>query len=128
MPGVLIIEGPAYRADAEGRDLTVGKFCERFDRHGPINRFPLVVIVDDSEFAARTMDNFLWTTFTRSDPATDVYGIESFTADKHWGCHGALVIDARTKPHHAPPLVEDPAVTRRGDALAAPGGPLHGVI
>lgn len=128
MPGVLVVEGPAYRADAEGRDRVVERFCERFDRHAPVNRFPLVVIVDDSEFAARTLDNFLWTTFTRSDPASDVYGIESFIVDKHWGCHGSVFIDARSKPHHAPPLVEDPAVTRRVDALAAPGGPLHGVI
>jgi 4-hydroxy-3-polyprenylbenzoate decarboxylase len=48
--------------------------------------------------------------------------------DKHWGCAGALVIDARIKSHHAPPLVEDPAVSRRVDALAAPGGPLHGIL
>ena len=54
------------------------------------------------------MNNFLWTTFTRSNPAVDVRGIGEFTDDKHWGCRGSLVIDARSKPHHAPPLVEDP--------------------
>ena len=43
---------------------------------------------------------------------------------KHWGCHGGLVIDARIKPRHAPPLVEDPEVSRKIDALAARGGPL----
>lgn len=128
MPGVLVVEGPSYRADAEGCDRAVEKFCNSFDLHAPINRFPLIVIVDDSEFASRTLDNFLWTTFTRSDPASDVHGIESFVTDKHWGCNGALLIDARTKPHHAPPLIEDSDVTRRVDALAAPGGPLHGVI
>jgi 4-hydroxy-3-polyprenylbenzoate decarboxylase len=32
------------------------------------------------------------------------------------------------KPHHAPPLVEDPSVSRRVDALAAPGGPLYGIL
>jgi len=74
------------------------------------------VVADDSEFAARTLSNFLWTTFTRSNPAADIYGIESSVVDKHWGCQGALVIDARAKPHHAPPLVEDPEVTRRVDA------------
>ena len=46
------------------------------------------------------------------------------TEHKHWGCRGALVIDARIKPHHAPPVVEDPEVTRRVDALAARGGRL----
>ena len=100
----------------------------RLNRRDAINNFPLVVVVDQSEFAARNLDNFLWTTFTRSNPATDIYGIEAFIRDKHWGCFGSLVIDARAKPHHAPPLVEDPEVTRRVDALAAPGGPLHGIF
>jgi len=35
----------------------------------------------------------------------------SFTQQRPWGCRGSLVIDARIKPHHAPPLIEDPEVT-----------------
>lgn len=96
-------------------------------RH-PINRFPLCVLVDDAEFTARTLSNLLWVTFTRSNPAADVDGIEAFIEEKHWGCRGSLVIDARIKPHHAPPLVEDPEVTRRVDQRAASGGALHGII
>ena len=76
----------------------------------------------------KNQENFLWTTFTRSNPATDIEGIEPFESGRHWGCRGSLVIDARRKPHHAPPLVEDPAVTRCVEALAAPGGPLDGII
>jgi len=138
LPGVLVVEGPhcgagvspagAAGTAAPQADRAITQFCQRFDRRDAINEFPLIVVVDESDFAAGSLENFLWTTFTRSDPASDVYGIEPFVADKHWGCHGSLVIDARTKPHHAPPLIEDPAVTRRVDALAAPGGPLHGVI
>jgi len=67
-------------------------------------------------------------TFTRSNPAADIHGVGACTRQKHWGCDGPLVIDARIKPHHAPPLEEDPAVTKRVKALAAPGGPLHGVF
>jgi 4-hydroxy-3-polyprenylbenzoate decarboxylase len=128
LPGILVVEGPPCRGAGDGRDATVERFCTAYRRHDAINGFPLVVVVDQSDIAARTLDNFLWTTFTRSNPATDVYGVESFVADKHWGCAGSLVIDARSKPHHAPPLVEDPAVTKRVDTLAARGGPLHGVI
>ncbi len=128
LPGILVVQGPAYRADAEGVDRMVGRFCAGYDRLDAVNGFPLVVVVDDSKFASRSLCNFLWTTFTRSNPAADVYGIESFVTQKHWGCSGSLVIDARSKPHHAPPLVEDPEVTRRVDALAARGGPLHGII
>jgi 4-hydroxy-3-polyprenylbenzoate decarboxylase len=70
----------------------------------------------------------LWVTFTRSNPAADIQGIGAVSEQKHWGCSGSLVIDARIKPHHAPPLLEDPEVTRRVDRLGAPGGPLHGII
>ena len=68
------------------------------------------MIVDDSEFTARNLGNFLWVTFTRSNPAADIDGIDAFIDQKHWGCRGPLVIDARIKPHHAPPLVDDPEI------------------
>jgi 4-hydroxy-3-polyprenylbenzoate decarboxylase len=67
-------------------------------------------------------------TFTRSNPAADIEGVGASIVQKHWGCTGPLVIDARRKPHHAPPLEEDPEVERRVDRLGAPGGPLHGII
>ncbi|MCC6448472.1 MAG: 3-octaprenyl-4-hydroxybenzoate carboxy-lyase, partial [Chitinophagaceae bacterium] len=65
---------------------------------------------------------------TRSNPSHDIYGIGSFTENKHWGCKGSLVIDARIKPHHAPPLEKDPEIEKRVDALGAKGGSLHGII
>ena len=128
LPGVLVVQGPECRSQRGREDAAIEAFCRNFGDDHPINRFPLMVIGDDSEFAARTLDNWLWTTFTRSNPAGDIYGIGSETVARHWGCRGALVIDARRKPHHAPPLLEDPAVEARVDALGAPGGPLHGII
>jgi len=104
------------------------RFCAAFRSDSPVGRFRWIVVVDDSQFVAESLRNFLWVTFTRANPAADVHGIESFCHEKHWGCRGPLVIDARLKPHHAPPLVEDPEVSRRVDALAAPGGSLHGIF
>jgi 4-hydroxy-3-polyprenylbenzoate decarboxylase len=124
LPGILAVQGPAYSADEPGRDSAVEGFCAAFRDDDPIHRFPLIVVVDDSEFTARNESNFHWVTFTRSNPAVDVHGIGAATRHKHFGCAGPLVIDARIKPHHAPPLIEDPQVTARIDALAARGGPL----
>ena len=93
-----------------------------------IGGFPLVLVVDDSDFVSRTLNNLLWVTFTRSNPAADIYGTGAFQNCKHWGCTGALVIDARIKPHHAPLLVEDPDVEKRIDSLGAKGSPLYGII
>jgi 4-hydroxy-3-polyprenylbenzoate decarboxylase len=128
LPGILAIQGPPYAGDLEHGDTAIERFAERIAADDPLNRFPLVVVVDDSEFSARTLNNFLWGAFTRSNPAADIYGVGADTRDKHWGCRGSLIIDARRKPRHAPPLEEDPSVTRRVDQLAAPGGPLHGII
>jgi 4-hydroxy-3-polyprenylbenzoate decarboxylase len=123
-PGILAIEGPAYVSDSNQID----SFCRAFGPDDPIRGFPLIVIVDDSEFMARNERNFLWVTFTRCNPAADIEGIDAFIEQKHWGCRGPLVIDARIKPHHAPPLIDDPEIERRVDAWAAPGRPLHGIF
>lgn len=128
LPGILVVQGPPFQSDAQGEDAAIAKFCAGFTRQDAVNLFPLIVVADDAEFTSRNLDNFLWTTFTRSDPARDVHGIEAFVQRKHWGCHGSLVIDARAKPEHPPPLIEDPEVSRRVDELAAPGKPLHGII
>jgi 4-hydroxy-3-polyprenylbenzoate decarboxylase len=128
LPGVLAITGPPFVAGANEKEPAIERFLKAVDVHHPVNRFPLVVLTDDSDFASRKLRNFLWVTFTRSNPAADVHGIGEFVRDKHWGCRGSLVIDARIKPHHAPPLVEDPEITKRVDQLGAPGGPLHGII
>lgn len=127
-PGILAVDGPSATSPRGAGDPRMEEFCSFFAADDPVNRFPLVVVTDDSDFTARTFDNFLWVTFTRSDPAADTYGIGASTSGKHWGCSGALVIDARRKPHHAPPLEEDPRVEKRVDALGAPGGVLHGII
>ncbi len=78
-----------------------------------INGFPMIVISDDAEFTAENITNFVWVTFTRSNPAFDVYGIDSFTKHKHWGCETSFIIDARIKPHHAPVLIEDMAIKKQ---------------
>ena len=128
IPGVLVVQGPRYFVDKLGLESRFEAFCRSIDpRSQSLSGFPLIVVVDDSEFASRTPRNFLWTTFTRSNPAADIGGSASFCVQKHWGCEGSLVIDARIKPNHAPPLVDDPEIERKVDAWAASGRPLHGI-
>ncbi len=123
MPGVLAVRGPAFQEAELPKVLD-----ETFPQGGMVGGFPLMVVVDDSQFTARSLQNFLWVTFTRSNPAADMWGTGAFTRNKHWGCRGSLVIDARVKPHHAPALEEDAVIQRRVDQLGRAGGPLHNVI
>jgi 4-hydroxy-3-polyprenylbenzoate decarboxylase len=127
-PGVLAVQGPAWQGRRGLPAADLEQFCREILSDSPLRAFPLVVVVDDSAFAARSLDNFLWVTFTRSDPAADLHGVEAGVCAKHWGCAAPLVIDARLKTHHPSPLEDDPVVERRIDALGAPGGPLHGLV
>jgi 4-hydroxy-3-polyprenylbenzoate decarboxylase len=140
LPGVVVVQGPrvepqptlqateALRVQLNNWSADIERLCAALNQAAQGNtawkQIPLVVVVDDSSFTAHNLSNFLWVTFTRSNPAADIYGVGSSTIQKHWGCTGPLVIDARIKPHHAPALVEDEAVTKRIDALASRGGPL----
>ena len=134
MPGILVFNGPAAQgenAKPEVLEAELEKLSYRLRDAGlstGLEGIPLWVMADDAGFASATLDNFLWVTFTRSDPARDVHGIFAFTELKHWGCRGPLVIDARLKPHHAPPLESDPDVVKKVEAMAAPGRSLHGLF
>ena len=128
LPGVLVVQAPPWSGTRGLPADDLAAFCSQITLADPLNSCPLLVLADDSDFTARTLDNFLWVTFTRSDPAADLDGIGAWVRAKHWGCDGALVIDARLKTHHPAPLEDDPAIECRIDALGAPGGPLHGLV
>lgn len=86
------------------------------------------IITDDSAFVAQNLNNYLWVTYTRSNPSHDIYGINEFTENKHWGCRGPMIIDARIKPHHAPPVEKVPEIEKRINRLFNKGGSLYGKI
>lgn len=119
MPGMIAIQTHSFESYDEAvkemsqlNEVLLSK-KETFDW----NTLPMIILCDDSEFMAANVQNFLWAAFTRCNPSHDIYGIDSFTTNKHWGCKGPLVIDARIKPHHAPPLVPDADVEKRVDAI-----------
>jgi 4-hydroxy-3-polyprenylbenzoate decarboxylase len=124
LPGVLMIKAPAFTGTDSYTQAEA--FCKAVS-HVNWEGIPLLVLADDSQFSAATLNNFLWTTFTRANPSRDIHGVDSFIQHKHWGCEGPLVIDARIKPHHAPILVEDPTVKASVDKLFAKGGELYGL-
>ncbi len=84
-----------------------------------------IIICDDSDFVSKSLNNWLWVTYTRSNPSHDIYGVGEFTEFKHWGCKGALIIDARIKPHHAPALEKNHKVEETVNRLFEKGGSLY---
>jgi 4-hydroxy-3-polyprenylbenzoate decarboxylase len=123
MPGVVCISAPVYTTAQEA----VGQMnaLDAQLSNTPLDGVAIIVICDDANFTAKTLNNYLWVTYTRSNPSHDIYGIGAFTQNKHWGCTGPLVIDARIKPHHAPVLIKEEAVEKRVDQLFEKGGSLY---
>jgi 4-hydroxy-3-polyprenylbenzoate decarboxylase len=86
-----------------------------------------IVIYDDFKFSEPTenINDYVWITYTRSNPANDIYGVEEFFENKHWGCIGPMIIDARKKPHHAPELKVDPETEKSIERFFQKGAALE---
>lgn len=128
MPGVIVLQASAFTtyelAQVEMEVLSQQLSWKNDELVGTV----LIIVCDDAAFTAKHIRNFVWVSFTRCNPSHDIYGIDAFTENKHWGCHGPLVIDARSKPHHAPPVEKDPVIEKRIDRLFEKGGSLVGVV
>ena len=101
MPGVIVLQGPAY--DSADRENFRAQIVDALAYWEFRENYPWISIVDselDSSLDSGNLRDFLWLTFTRSDPAKDVFGYRARICDKHWECKSPLIIDARIKPHH----------------------------
>jgi UbiD family decarboxylase len=115
--GCLVVEGAAYGSDRDAAD--------RIARHPDLAAWPLVVLVDDAAEATRSTELFLWTTFTRMEPAADLHARDRVTARFHTGLVAPVVIDARMKPGYPEVMAVDDAtkalVDRRWSEYGIPG-------
>ncbi|MBK9258016.1 MAG: UbiD family decarboxylase [Saprospiraceae bacterium] len=115
LPGILAMEIGSFNHYQQGAS-EIDELADAL-KNVDLKEFPLIVVCDDASFMSENLNNFVWVTFTRANPSHDVYGVNSSTVHKHWGCSGSLIIDARKKPHHAPELVTDPIVSEKVETL-----------
>ncbi len=126
LPGIVVIQTAAFTSYENA-----GKEMEMLDKQlkdkiPGLNGIVFILITDDASFVAKHLNNFLWVAFTRCNPSNDIYGVDSFTSHKHWGCIGPCILDARIKPHHAPPVEMDDGIQKSVDHLFRENGSLHG--
>jgi UbiD family decarboxylase len=88
--GCLVVGAPAFADDQA--------FAARIAGHPALAGWPLVVVTDEPARAARSDMNFLWTTFTRFEPAADIHAAQTRIVRNHVSYTGPVVIDARMKP------------------------------
>jgi 3-polyprenyl-4-hydroxybenzoate decarboxylase len=116
-PGCLVVTGPSHEEDSE--------FAERLARDPAIREWPLVVLSDDAERATRSTTNFLWSTFTRFDPASDIAAARTDIVAGHISRSAPVVIDARMKGYPEELLCDEETalkVTKRWAEYFPAGG------
>jgi 4-hydroxybenzoate decarboxylase subunit C len=105
--GCLVISGPSYEADPRAAKRLAG-FTDFRD-------WPLIVLVDDAKAAAASIPAFLWTTFTRFAPATDIQASRIDLVGRHLGYTPPVIIDARKKPTYPAELACDAETAAKVD-------------
>jgi UbiD family decarboxylase len=107
--GCLVVTGPAF---AQDRDAPA-----RIAAHPAFAGWSLIVLSDEAERATRSVMNFLWTTFTRFEPAADIHAASTRVVRNHIAYVGPVCIDARMKPWYPDEVTCRPevasTVTRR---------------
>ena len=111
--GCLVVEVEAFQSDGEtfrDKNNVAGRIADS----GAFDDFEVVVIHDDADFALST-DKFLWATWTRFNPSTDVYAKTAEIENNHIKYHAPIVIDARMKPWYPKEVEPREDIVRKVD-------------
>jgi 3-polyprenyl-4-hydroxybenzoate decarboxylase len=88
--GCLVVGGPPAGHDRGD--------AARLAAHPAFEGWPLVVLTDEPRRAAASPMSFLWTTFTRFEPAADLHAAATRVERHHLVHEPPVLIDARRKP------------------------------
>ena len=99
MPGTLVIQGCSYKSEP---DLPT-----QLAQKDGLKNWPVILLVDNSEDATCSMQEFIWTFFTRFEPAADIYGAATSVKRFHVGLEAPIVFDCRMKPWYTEVLEVD---------------------
>jgi 4-hydroxy-3-polyprenylbenzoate decarboxylase len=125
LPGIVCLQTSKFKTYANA-EKEMQQLNDQLKSSTSLQQHPFIIICDDASFTSGKLNNFLWVTFTRCNPAKDIYGINSLYSYKHWGCD-VVIIDARIKPHHAPVLEKEAATEKKIERIFNKSGSLYGV-
>ena len=103
-PGALAVQGPSYADDPD--------YAQHLARDSTLENWPLVFLVDNAQVASKNI-TFLWSTFTRFEPAADTYAAD-VQLRRHHPCYTPpVVLDCRIKPGYPDELITDEQTTEK---------------
>jgi UbiD family decarboxylase len=101
--GCLVVEGQPFEKEPEQ--------AARLASDEAFRAWPLVVLHDNAS-VARNVEDFLWATWTRFEPAADIHAADTKVIRHHLSYTAPIVIDARTKPGFPSELVVRPDIAQ----------------
>jgi 3-polyprenyl-4-hydroxybenzoate decarboxylase len=108
LPGTLVVQGVPYQGNEElGSQLASWQ---------GVRDWPVILLVDSTAGATESLQEFLWTFFTRFEPAADIHGREQAVSRFHVGLPPPIVFDCRMKPWYTAVLEVDEATRRLVDS------------
>jgi UbiD family decarboxylase len=113
-PGCLVLQGPPFPRDV--RQGHAAPDVAPILAHPSLQDWLLVILTDDAARATRSDFNFLWTTFTRFEPAADLHARRVSLERHHPAFQPPVAIDARIKPWYPEELFCDPDTARLVDS------------
>ena len=125
--GVLALKFKPFTNQDTAKKEIAGLCVLLQNKAGMMDGIVQIVLYDDFEFdrGPQGLNDYLWITYTRSNPSHDIYGVGEFISNKHWGCKGPFIVDARKKPHHAPQLKTDTETEKKIERFFKPGAALQ---
>ena len=108
LPGTLVVQGSGYESAPDLARKTAGQ--------PELAEWPVILLVDDSDAATESLQEFLWTFFTRFEPAADIHGVDQSVLRYHVGLTPPIVFDCRMKPWYTEVLEVDPETRGKVDA------------
>lgn len=111
LPGTLVVQGERYQ---ENKDL-----AKELAAYKGLDKWPVIILVDNTDEATCSLQEFLWTFFTRFEPANDIYGASTSVRRFHVGLGAPIVFDCRMKPWYTEVLeVDEPTRKLVDDKIA----------
>jgi 3-polyprenyl-4-hydroxybenzoate decarboxylase len=107
LPGTLVVQAPSYEAAPE--------LPARLAADPEFKGWQALIVVDDSDAATVSVQEFLWTFFTRFEPAAYIHGASTSVKRFHVGLEPPIVFDCRMKPWYTEVLEVDDATRERVD-------------
>ncbi len=111
LPGTLVVQGDTYKENPS--------LAKELAEHSSLQEWPVIFLVDDSYATTSSLQDFLWTVFTRFEPAADIHARSTSVHRYHVGIHPPVVIDCRMKPWYTEILEVDPTTKAKVDSKFA---------